>query len=41
MVQMTAMALVGVALMIGIVAVDTVVSWNGLVVWPLVENRFA
>ena len=41
MVQMTTMALVGVTLVIGIVVIDTVVSWSGLVVWPLVEGRFA
>ena len=40
-VQMTAMALVGVTLVISIVAIDTVVSWSGLVVWLLVEGRFA
>ena len=40
-VQMTTMALVGVTLVIGIVAIDTVVSWSGLVVWPLAKGRFA
>ena len=38
---MTTMALVGVTLVIGSVVIDTVVSWSGLVVWPLVEGRFA
>ena len=41
MVQMTTVALADATCVTSIVVIDTVVSWNGLVVWPLVENRFA